>query len=408
MAVVADGAGAMPGVDELVAQLRARGVPGYEIEFLGTTPDADRRLAVAAEIELPLFPGQRLGVPSLFAVAQALVQRRYDALHLCAPTPAGVIALLMATLANVPVCAACDESLLHYAGEATTSAGARARAATLDDEPAVVDLLRAYYGQCQVVLTTGRSADASLARLGIEAGRIVRWQPGVDLERFNPRRYTPHSLAEGDFNVLHVGPLDRSAESELLVEAFLIAHDRAPGLRLMLAGCGPIAPRLRARLGNAVTVLASPDRSSTATGPSAAASPDRTSTATPPPAATDHLARAYATADLLLITGATARDAQSIREAHASGLAVLGVEAGAAAEMVESGRSGCLVPSDPEALGGALRWLARRAALRKRLASGGLVAARTRTWDRSLAALADAWSRSLDGRRNAGEVPRAA
>ena len=213
VAVIADGAGAVPGQNELLAQLRAHAVAGYEVELLGTGPEADRRLAAAAEIELPLFPGQLLGVPSLFAVAQAIVQRRYDALHLCAPAPASVIALLMATLAGVPVTAGFDETLLRRAGEQITRT---------DTQSSVTGLLRAYYGQCDVVLSSSPAADASLALLGIKPGRISRWQPGVDVERFNPRRYASAAPTDASFNVLHVGAFPRCAESELLVEAFLV------------------------------------------------------------------------------------------------------------------------------------------------------------------------------------------
>ena len=393
IAVVADGAGTLPAVAELVAQLRGRGAPGYEIELLGTDPDADRRLAAATEIDVPLFPDQRLGVPSLFAVAQALVERRYDAVHLCAPAPAAVIALLMATLAGVPVTATCDEGTLRA-----------------EIEPAVIDLLCAYYGQCQVVLSTSCAADASLAKLGIEPGAIARWRPGVDLDRFNASRYAPDIQPDGDaLDVLHVGALDRAAEADLLVESFLIAHDRAPELRLLFAGCSPLAARLQARLGKCATVLASAGNPPPTAAPAGdPAAQTATAAGDPRASAGDHLARAYAGADLLIVAGATSRDPQSIREAQASGLPVLAVDAGGAAELIDSGRSGFLVPADPEALAGALRWLARRATLRKRLASGGLVAARSLTWERSLAQLAGAWSRALHGRTQESEVQRAA
>ena len=414
IAVVADGAGALPAVAELVAQLRGRGAPGYEIELLGTDPDADRRLAAAAEIDLPLFPDQRLGVPSLFAVAQALVERRYDAVHLCAPAPAAVIALLMATLAGVPVTATYDEGILRT-----------------DTEPPVIELLCAYYGQCQVVLSTSCAADASLAKLGIEPSAIARWRPGVDLDRFNPSRYAPDIQPDGAFELLHVGALDRAAEADLLVESFLIAHDSRPGTtarvrRLQPAGGAAASAagqfRNRARLGprpgrsdpgRRRPSRSDPGRRRPSRSDPGRRRPSRSDPGRCDPAATatpagDHLAHAYVSADLLIVAGATSRDPQSILEAQASGLPVLAVDAGGAVELIESGRSGCLVPADPEALAGALRWLARRATLRKRLASGGLVAARALTWERSLAQLAGAWSRALDGRTQAGEVPRAA
>jgi glycosyltransferase involved in cell wall biosynthesis len=328
IAVVADGVGALPGVTELLAQLRQRVTCEHEVD-------------------------------DVLAVDPGLAEGRYDVLQVFAPAPAAVSALRTARLAGVPV-AAC------YHRAVSTSARA--------------DLLPAFYRQCRVVLSPGAAADASLATLGIAPQRIRRWLPGVDCERFSPARYAPEMLPACAFNVLHVGPPGHGGGFELLVEAFGIAHDRAPRLALVLAGCGEPPPRLRARLGNAVTFL-----------------PD-----------CDQLARAYASADLLVVAEAGDWCASAILAAQASGLPVLAVDAGCPAEVIESGRSGCLVPADPQALASAMRWLARRAAVRERLASGGLRAARTHTWERSLAQLADAWACAADRCPSAGEVARAA
>jgi len=77
--------------------------------------------------------------------------------------------------------------------------------------------------------------------------------------------------------------------------------------------------------------------------------------------------------------------------AQASGLPVLAVAGGAAEELIESGRSGLLVPHGAGPLSEAIGWLARRATLRERLATGGLLAVRARSWERSLAQLTAAW-----------------
>jgi glycosyltransferase involved in cell wall biosynthesis len=86
---------------------------------------------------------------------------------------------------------------------------------------------------------------------------------------------------------------------------------------------------------------------------------------------------------------------QVILEAQASGLPVLAVDAGGPAELIEDGRSGCLVPPDPESLANALRGLARREAIRERLATGGLLSVRERSWQRSLDQLAHGYARAL-------------
>jgi phosphatidylinositol alpha 1,6-mannosyltransferase len=126
--------------------------------------------------------------------------------------------------------------------------------------------------------------------------------------------------------------------------------------------------------------------------------------------ALEHLGSIYTSVDLLLLTSTTDLFAQAVLEAHASGLPVLAVDGGAAAELIGNGRGGCLVPGDPVALGAALRGLARRATLLERLATGGLLAVGLRSWEKSLAQLAYGYACALGTAviPDAPEVARAA
>ncbi|HWK17288.1 MAG TPA: glycosyltransferase [Solirubrobacteraceae bacterium] len=359
VAVVADGVGSVHGVSRTLAQLRERGIPGHEIEVIGTDASVDRRLAAVAEAELPFYPGLKLGVPSLFAVAEALTERRYDLVHVCAPGPAGIAAMLIARVMGLPVAGSYHTELQSYA---------RLRSGDARVEGIVQMLLATFYGQCRIVLSPSVAADASLARLGIPTQRIVRWDRGVDLERFSPARYAPDALP-ADFNVLYVGRLSREKGIDMLAEAFLLARQRDPRLHLVLAGRGPEEEALRRRLGNAATFLGW--------------------------VGGDQLARTYASADLFMFASTTDTFGQVILEAQASGLPVLAVDAGGPADLIESGRSGCLVAPSAEALAEALHGLARREAIRDRLATGGLVAVRERTWERSLRQLAEGYTLAI-------------
>ena len=65
IAIVADGIGSTHGVTRTIEEIRRRGVPGYEIEVVGTDPEVDRRLSAVTEFDVPFYPGLRIGVPSL-------------------------------------------------------------------------------------------------------------------------------------------------------------------------------------------------------------------------------------------------------------------------------------------------------------------------------------------------------
>ena len=56
IALVADGIGGMHGVTHTIDEIRERGVPGFEVEVIGTDPHVDRRLGAVAEVELPFYP----------------------------------------------------------------------------------------------------------------------------------------------------------------------------------------------------------------------------------------------------------------------------------------------------------------------------------------------------------------
>jgi glycosyltransferase involved in cell wall biosynthesis len=231
-------------------------------------------------------------------------------------------------------------------------------------------LLGAFYRACVAVFSPSRAADSALAELGVAPRRILRSSPAVDTAHFHPARYAREAIPEptgpdGVFNVLHAGRLSAETGAELLADAFLTAREREPRLRLVLAGDGPDRRYLEHRLGSAATVLGWLDR--------------------------DALAHAYASADLLLCPRQTDGGGQMILEAQASGLPVLAVDRGGGAELIEPGRSGCLAAPEAQVIASAIFGLARRGALRERLATGGLLSVRARTWERSLHELAGGW-----------------
>ncbi|MEA2125276.1 MAG: hypothetical protein QOI80_2058 [Solirubrobacteraceae bacterium] len=351
-AIVADGIGGTHGVTRTLEQIRERGVPGYEVDLIGTDAGVDRRLDSVAEVDLG---GLAIGVPALPAVVEALAEGRYDIVHVTAPGPAGIAAALVAKAMELPLVGSYHSELALYAGLRTGQRGAQLGMTTV---------LSAFYGRCDRVLSPSGAADDTLAGLGIPAARVRRWDRGVDLGRFAAPDRTHHRRERID--VLYAGRLAAEKGVDLLADAFLSARERDPRLHLVLAGDGPAAPALRERLGEHATFLGWLDG--------------------------DALPQAYAAADLFCFASQTDTFGQVVLEAQASGLPVVAVAAGGPTELIADGRSGVLCPPHAEALGGALAGLARSPRLRERLARGGREAVTARTWERSLGQLAQGWS----------------
>ena len=55
--------------------------------MIGPDRNVDRRLSAVAEVEVPLYAGLEIGVPSLPAMVDVLAEGRFDAVHLTAPGP---------------------------------------------------------------------------------------------------------------------------------------------------------------------------------------------------------------------------------------------------------------------------------------------------------------------------------
>jgi glycosyltransferase involved in cell wall biosynthesis/predicted metal-dependent phosphoesterase TrpH len=369
VAVIADGIASMHGVTHTIEQIRERGVPGFDVDVIGTDAGVDRRLPAAAELQMPFYDGMTLGVPGLPDMVEALADGGYDLVHVTAPGPAGAAATLLSRITGVPLLASYHTELAAYAGMRSGDAGVEAIAR---------GALGAFYAAPGVVLSPSPAADASLVALGTEAGRIGRWERGVDTDRFAPTK-ADRDAYPGEIKVLYAGRMTREKGVDLLAESFLRAQRSDPRLHLLLAGGGPEEDELRARLGEHATFLGW--------------------------LGGEDLACAYASADVFLFASSTDTYGQVILEAAASGLPVVAVAEGGPAALVENRHTGLLCRPDPDHLAGALLQLASSPPLRRQLGAAAAKAARERSWERAMGQLAAGYRRALDARPAAARQP---
>jgi glycosyltransferase involved in cell wall biosynthesis/predicted metal-dependent phosphoesterase TrpH len=357
IALIADAIGSVHGVTRTIERVRELGVPGYEVEVIGTDRNVDRRLPAVAEVDVPFYAGLEIGMPSLPAMVEALAEGRFDAVHLTSPGPAGVTAALIARIMELPVLGSWHTELGAYAG---------LRSASPELELGVDAALSIFYRHCRRVLSPSPASDESLARLGVDRALIGRWGRGVDTSRFDPELRDP-DRHPGQVNVLYAGRLTSEKGAELLVESFLRAYAANPRLHLLLAGGGPEEEMLRERLGEQATFLGWLEG--------------------------QELPRAYASADIFLFCSRTDTFGQVLAEAGASGLPVVAVDEGGPSSIVVDGETGRLCEPEPAMLAAAILQLADSPAWRAKLGRQGREAARARTWEASMLQLADGYDR---------------
>jgi glycosyltransferase involved in cell wall biosynthesis/predicted metal-dependent phosphoesterase TrpH len=359
VALVTDGIGSMHGVTATIEKIRELGVPGFEIEVVGTDAGVDRRLPAAAELEVPFYAGMSLGVPGLPDLVETLAEGRYDAVHVTAPGPAGVAATLLNRIAGTPLIASYHTELGAYAGLRSGDGGIESMARMA---------LGAFYGAPSLVLSPSPAADRSLLALGVDPACLGRWERGVDITRFDPGKAAREDYP-GEVKVLYAGRLTREKGVDLLAESFLRAHKADPRLHLLLAGGGPEEAELRVRLGERATFLGWLDG--------------------------EDLARAYASADIFLFCSTTDTYGQVVLEAGASGLPVVAVAEGGPASLVENRHTGMLCQPDADHIAGTVLQLAASPLLRRHLGASAVRAVQDRSWERALEQLASGYNRAL-------------
>lgn len=236
-----------------------------------------------------------------------------------------------------------------------------------------------FYQGCDRVLVPNQASMSHVESMGIARGKLRIWSRGVDQSAFSPRHRDigwrrALSISDDEVALLFFGRIVR--EKGIAAFADTVALLRAEGVKVkpLIVGDGPARSEFAARLGDAIF--------------------------------TGHLdgqdlARAVASADILLNPSMTETFGNVYLEAMASGLCVVSANADNAAELIEDGANGYLCPLRPEAFAETIQLLIQRP--QKRLAAGAKAAstAASHRWPEVLDAVLRAYSELAPIRRNA-------
>ncbi|MFI5714376.1 glycosyltransferase family 4 protein [Nocardia sp. NPDC051750] len=201
-------------------------------------------------------------------------------------------------------------------------------------------------------LAPSSAAAENLARHGIP--RVHRWARGVDAVRFTPAARRPRLRQQwlGGTDRLVVGFVGRLAPEKHVDRLAVLADD--PAVQLVIVGDGPERQKLAGLLPGAIF-----------TGELGG----------------DELAQAYASLDVMVHPGEHETFCQGVQEALASGVPVIGPDAGGPRDLVSPCRNGYLLPVEEftELLPSTVAAL-RDPELRARFAAAARKSVLHRTW----------------------------
>ena len=304
----------------------------------------------------PWYPEVRVGMPT-FGVHAQLRRFKPDIIHAVNPIAAAAWGIVLSRTQRLPLLASYHTALPQYTEDFGMPALRKPSEAWI----------RQLHNRADVNLCPSQPMVDEARALGIR--RVGLWPKAVDTARYHPTKFSSAMRRRltgghpGDRLLLYVGRL--SAEKNLMALRPLM--DRLPGTRLAFVGSGPQEAELKRAFAGTKTVF---------TGYMGG----------------EELASAFASADVFAFPSLTDTLGNVAFEAMASGIPVVGADAGGIPDIVQDGINGFLVdPSETEIFAEKIDSILSRPDLRGALTAGALASARDQSWRKATMKVVDAY-----------------
>ncbi len=317
---------------------------GHELLIIAAGPGPDSyqgvRVIRARSFGIPGYKEVPVGLPDP-AIERAMAAFRPDLVHLASPFILGAYGLRSARRLGLPTVAVFQTDLAGFARQYPWFAKA---------DRGIQTWVRHVHSRADRTLAPSSASVAQLVQTGVP--RVHHWGRGVNLDLFDPgnrdEQWRRQISPDGKPIVGYVGRLAAEKKVRRLAElAELDCH-------VVIAGDGPD----RAALENSLP-------GATFLGMRRGAD----------------LASIFAGLDVFVHTGEHETFCQTIQEAQASGVAVVGPAAGGPLDLIRPGDTGLLFePGQPGSLRGAVAQLLDDPARRAAIAAAGHRRVQTRTW----------------------------
>jgi glycosyltransferase involved in cell wall biosynthesis len=263
-------------------------------------------------LPIPNYPHLKMGMPSKRALVALWKVRRPDLVHVVTEGPLGWSAIQAAATLRLPVVSDFRTNFHSYSKHYGIGWLQRP----------ILAYLRKFHNNTRLTMVPTEALRRQLAESGFHNLKVVA--RGVDTARFAPSRRNESLRRQwgadsGSLVVLHVGRLAAEKNLAALIDAYEALQAQCPATVFVFVGDGPARAELERRCPRAIFAGM---RSG------------------------DDLAEHYASGDIFAFPSTTETFGNVTTEAMASGLAVVAYDYAAAAQLIEPGVSGVLVPLD--------------------------------------------------------------
>ncbi|MDF2653818.1 MAG: glycosyltransferase family 1 protein [Bacillota bacterium] len=333
--------------------------PKYEV-------DDDLETERFYSLKFHFYPDCRIALPNIFRINQTLSDFKPDLIHLMTEFNMGLTGMRYGLKNNIPTISNYTTNFSQY----TDYYG-------LDFlKQGIWDYMKWFHNQnC---LTLCPSAEARKLLEQNDICKTAIFSRGIDSSTFHPSKRNSalrSTLGTGEKTVfLYVGRVSYEKDLDLLIDSYSHMKEKYGSKAvLMITGDGPYLQKLRQLLpGDTVFT-------GFKTG--------------------NELAELYASADIFVCPSSTETFGNVILEAMASGLAVIGADAGGVKEIITHGKNGLkFTARNREELIFCMSELMENIDLRRRLAQGGISHAASQSWKMIIGGLMRIYEKVLEDR----------
>lgn len=331
------------------------------VEYKVFAPKYDEDADYSAErfysLKFFLYPDCRIALPNLFRITQTLTEFKPDLIHLMTEFNMGITGLHFGKKNSIPTISNYSTNFSQYTDYYR-----------LDFlKQGIWDYLKWFHNQNSVTLCPSSESQKLLRQYDISNTTI--FSRGIDLQKFHPS-YRDNKLRkqfglEDKIVFLYVGRVSCEKDLDVLSASYgRLKQKYGSRISFIITGEGPYLEKCKATL--------PPDTIFTGFKKG------------------QELSRIYASGDIFVCPSSTETFGNVILEAMASGLPVIGADAGGLKELIIHNRNGLKFEArNSDALEKAMGELINDGDLRNRLRDNGIRFAGERSWDRIIGGLVD-------------------